>query len=117
VGAQIWPLKEERTLLSEKYDNVRVEESGGMKGDLGKQRWDLVYWPSLIEMVKALTFGATKYSDDNWKTLSRARVEAAVMRHWTEYKTEGKLDTETKLSHLAHMQCCLMFLSWFDKES
>jgi hypothetical protein len=96
--------------------NVKVEESGGMKGDLGKDRWDLVYWPFFIGVVRVLTFGATKYTDNNWKKLSRYRIEGALMRHWTEYKTEGRLDKETKLSHLFHMGCCLMFLCWFDNK-
>ena len=97
--------------------NVKVEKSGGMKGDLGKDRWDLVYWPFLIGMVRVLTFGAVKYTDNNWKKLSRHRIEGALMRHWTEYKTEGKLDKETKMSHLFHMGCCLMFLCWFDDQN
>ena len=96
--------------------NVKVEESGGMKGDLGKDRWDLVYWPFFVGLVKVLTFGAVKYNDDNWKLLSRNRIEGALMRHWTEYKTECKNDKETGMSHLFHMGCCLMFLTWFDSK-
>lgn len=93
---------------------VVVEANGGMKGDGDKPLWNLVYWPLLMAFVRVLTFGATKYSPNNWQKVSRERIEAAVMRHWTEYLTSSKTDSETKESHLAHIMCCLMFLQWKD---
>ena len=97
---------------------VREEASGGMKGDGGKNRWDLVYHPFLTEMVKVLTFGADKYDDYNWQKLSRERIEAAVNRHFNDQYLQGeKSDDETGLSHLAHMACSLMFLHWFDQQA
>ena len=84
------------------------------KGDLGKRDWGLVYWPILDRLVDVLTFGATKYTPNNWQKVSRERYESAVMRHWSLYIQGEKVDQETGISHLAHMMCSLMFLEWFD---
>jgi hypothetical protein len=93
---------------------VVTEASGGMKGDGGKRDWSLVWWPSLDSLVDVLTFGARKYSPDNWQKVNRKRYESALMRHWSAYTQGEELDPETKLSHLSHMMCSLMFLLWFD---
>jgi hypothetical protein len=36
------------------------------------------------------------------------------MRHFKSYIRNKKLDEETRVSHLAHAICCLLFLLWFD---
>ena len=95
---------------------VVTEASGGMKGDGGKRDWGLVDWPSLDRLVDVLTFGARKYSANNWQKVSPARYKAAVMRHWSLYMQGELNDTETNLPHLAHMMCSLMFLMWFDRK-
>ena len=95
--------------------SVTVKEpSGGIKGDGGKEDWSLVEWPLLTEMTKVLTFGAQKYERANWKKVSRTRYEAALMRHWVAYLSGEIVDPETGLAHLAHVNCCLMFLHWMD---
>lgn len=95
---------------------VIEEESGGMKGDGGKRNWGLVWWKALDYLVDVLTFGATKYSPNNWQKVSRERYESAIMRHWSLYMQGEILDKETKLPHLAHIMCSLMFLMWFDEK-
>lgn len=95
---------------------VVTEESGGMKGDGGKRDWGLVFWPALDALVDGLTFGARKYTPNNWQKVSRERFESAVMRHWSLYMQGEENDGESGLSHLAHMMCSLMFLMWFDKQ-
>jgi hypothetical protein len=87
-----------------------------MKGDGGKRNWGLVYWPTLDSLVDVLTFGAKKYTPNNWKTVSRERYESAVMRHWSAYMQGEKADPETGLSHIGHIICSLMFLMWFDNK-
>ena len=37
------------------------------------------------------------------------------MRHLVEYKEGTKIDNESKLSHLDHALCCLLFLKWFEE--
>jgi hypothetical protein len=93
---------------------VTEEESGGKKGDGGKPRWELLYYPFIDEIAKVLTFGAIKYGDENWKKVSRVRYLGAIMRHCAAYLNGERNDKETGLHHLAHAGCCAMFLFWFD---
>lgn len=84
----------------------------GRKFDSGKPRYDLVPFEALEEMVKVLTFGATKYTPDNWRYVDNfdSRYFAACLRHITAYARGELNDPETGLPHLAHAMCCLAFL-------
>jgi hypothetical protein len=89
--------------------------SKGVKFDKQKVRWDLIHWQTYEDVAKVLTFGAVKYSDDNWKKVLRGergpdRYFAAAMRHLVAWKKGEIIDPESGLPHLAHAQCCLMFL-------
>jgi len=88
----------------------------GRKDDQEKARWDLLPYKEVSQVVRVLTFGACKYSDNNWKRVSNPhnRYFAAAMRHLTAWK-EGEIkDPETGQNHLAHAVCCLLFLMWFN---
>lgn len=89
----------------------------GFKKDQGKQRWDLLDIHCISEVVDVITFGANKYSDDNWKQVPRKteRYYSACMRHISAWRMGEKNDNETGKSHLAHAICCLIFLWCFDK--
>ncbi len=88
-------------------------ESGGKKTDLGKPDWSLLPLDAIEEAVKVLTFGATKYSRDNWKNLKRNRVYAAIFRHLKAYQDNpDKLDDETGMLHVSHALCEMIFLTW-----
>lgn len=84
----------------------------GTKKDDGKQRWDLLPFKAVGEVVKVLTFGCRKYSDWNWTHVPNARERyfAAGQRHFVAWWGGEKLDPETGLSTLAHAICCLLFL-------
>ena len=90
----------------------------GSKYDAGKPRWDLLPWGEVEQVVKVLTYGAKKYSDNNWVHVEnpRRRYFAAAMRHTTAWFMGEKNDAETGCSHLAHAICCLLFLMHFDDE-
>ena len=82
----------------------------GNKLDAGKPRYSLVPQDALHEVVKVLTYGAKKYSDDNWKRVPdlQRRYKDAAGRH--EYQNQSAdFDDETGLYHLAHKICCDMF--------
>lgn len=101
--------------LPKEQDLVRPRGEG-RKDDREKPRFDLLPWGPITEVVKVLTLGAVTYADDNWKQVPRARQRyfSAAQRHLTAW-WEGELnDPQTKLSHLAHAVCCLLFLLWFD---
>jgi hypothetical protein len=91
----------------------------GVKYDNGKPRWSLLPWKETEEIVKVLTHGAIKYPEkDNWKKVTplRERYYDALLRHVTAWWHGEKEDPETRLSHLAHAGCCILFLMWSDNK-
>jgi hypothetical protein len=95
----------------------RINLSGeGVKFDAGKPQWSLMQWKALTEVVKVLTYGAKKYSPNNWRKVPNARTRYidAAGRHFAAYCAGEKNDSETGISHLAHAMCCLLFLLAFE---
>lgn len=84
----------------------------GVKLDSGKPRYSLMPPIALELIVKVLTFGAEKYSPNNWKYVDNAeeRYLDATMRHIEAYRRGEFLDAESGLPHLAHAGCCISFL-------
>lgn len=95
---------------------MTVGEFKGTKYDEGKNRWDLLPLAQIEKVVKVITFGATKYGPENWKSLAdpQGRYFAAAMRHLVAYRQGSKLDHESGLPHLAHAITNIVFLMWFD---
>jgi hypothetical protein len=93
-------------------------EEKGSKYDGDKLRWDLLDLGLVEEVVKILTFGANKYSPNNWQKVENGedRYYAALMRHLTEYRKGNRIDEESGLNHLSHLMCNVLFLLWFDKQ-
>jgi len=89
----------------------------GIKYDTEKDRWDLLPFQVIKDVVKVLTLGAKKYADDNWKNVEpyRKRYLSACMRHIVAWEGSEINDPETKIHHLAHAICCLIFIIWKDK--
>ena len=85
----------------------------GLKYDDNKPRYDLIPKQPLEDIAKVLTFGAGKYSDDNWKKVEsgRARYYSATIRHIEAWRAGENLDSESGLPHLAHAMATLMFLA------
>ena len=82
-----------------------------VKADQGKSRWDLLPFRATEQIVKVVTFGATKYGPDNWRNNPQhERFVSATFRHLYSWITGEKNDPESGLSHLAHAMCNLMFL-------
>jgi hypothetical protein len=99
----------------EPQDNDQVE---GVKHDKAKRDWALVPWREMGQVVDVLDLGCRKYSADNWMHVPGAerRYFAAAMRHLTARRTGEINDPETKLPHLAHCICCLLFALWLDNQ-
>lgn len=89
----------------------------GLKYDTGKLRWDLLPMECVEDVVKILSFGSTKYGDNNWQNVTpfEDRYFAALMRHLVAFRKGEKVDPESGLSHLAHAMCNVIFLSWNEK--
>ena len=84
----------------------------GKKYDAGKDRFDLIDDWAEREFARALTWGATKYGDDNWREVSELqnRYFAALRRHINSRRRGEVYDKETGLHHLAHAMACLHFM-------
>lgn len=95
--AQLEPQKMAPTLGAKKYDG-------------GKARFDLLPWRALGWVAKVLTYGTQKYSENNWQGVSVERYEAAMLRHYEEWRAGFALDEESGLPHAAHMACCALFI-------
>jgi len=88
----------------------------GVKKDSGKLQWALLPWREVGQVVDVLTKGVKKYSEDNWMHVpgGERRYMEAAMRHIIARQRGEINDKETKLPHLAHAVCCLLFWLWFD---
>ena len=91
-----------------------------LKADINKPRLELIEPEFIIGLGKVLTFGANKYSANNWKNATVddvERIKGALLRHQMAYLKGEKIDPETGLSHLYHIACNLMFLDYFDRQN
>lgn len=91
----------------------------GLKFDQEKMRYDLVPFRGMDDVVRVLTYGANKYSADNWRNVDHAeeRYPAAALRHISAYLQGEEHDPESKLPHLAHAICSLLFVLTLDQET
>ena len=78
-------------------------ESPGYKEDKGKLRYDLLPPHALDELAKVYTYGANKYTDNNWrKGMKWGRVFGALMRHLWKFWAGEEKDKESGILHLSH---------------
>ena len=89
----------------------------GVKYDAGKLRYDLLPPEPVEELVKVLTYGATKYTDGGWKKVEpyKDRYLASTLRHLMAWRMGEVRDNESGLPHLAHAMCCLTFMLWKER--
>jgi hypothetical protein len=88
-------------------------EEKGERENKGKLRWSLVSRKALAPMVRVLMFGAEKYDDHNWKKgLKYTEICESLQRHMDDFLDGDDNDDESKLSHVGHILCNAMFLSY-----
>jgi hypothetical protein len=93
--------KEENSMSSEK----------GIKFDSGKVDRTIVPYDSVVEIAKALHFGAKKYSRNNYKQgMEYLRLLAAADRHLGALTKREDIDPESGLHHLAHAGACIVMM-------
>ena len=88
----------------------------GLKYDSGKLLWQLLPLDAIEEIVKVLTMGEAKYGSNNWQKLDdfENRYFGAMMRHMKSHRCGDKFDKESKLLHLSHAACNIIFLLWHE---
>lgn len=70
------------------------------------------------EVARVLTYGAAKYSPNNWRTSgSWLKVLDSGMRHVDAYLTGQEVDDESGIHHFGHLGCNLAFLLEFIAQS
>lgn len=88
----------------------------GIKHDNEKPQMELLSPFALEQVAAVMTFGAKKYSANNWRNgFKYSRLISAVLRHVTAYMKGEAKDPETGLSHLAHACCGLFMLLEFEQ--
>lgn len=88
-----------------------------VKYDKEKPRMDLLDWQALDGLASVLTFGAQKYSPNNWrKGMDQQRLVGALLRHLSAIQQGELIDKESGLPHIDHVGCNWMFLSWYMKQ-
>lgn len=102
--------------MVEKEGKGNMDTTLGVKFDEDKPKFSLMKTDALLEMVAVLTYGAKKYSPDNWKHLPNAkqRYFDAANRHMWQWFGGEERDQESGLHHLAHAMSSLMFLIQMD---
>ena len=92
------------------------QKQKGLKYDDGKDRWDLLPLYPISQIVKVLTFGAKKYSDNSWQQVENGidRYYSALMRHIFAWRSGEKNDSESGMPHLSHALTNLMFIVWIE---
>ena len=93
-------------------DDSDASVIAGVKADAGKPRYDLLPWRAIEAVARVMTFGARKYSDDQWRRVPNARQRyfAAALRHLVAWYLGQPTDEESGEPHLAHAACCVLFL-------
>ncbi len=77
----------------------------------GKARFDLLPPRPVEDVVRVLTFGASKYGDRNWEQgMPWMGCVASAKRHLSAWEQGQDLDPESGLPHLAHVATNVVFL-------
>ena len=92
------------------------EKAKAMRFNKNKLSWSLVDFESMESMVEVLMFGAKKYERHNWKSgLDVDEVCESLARDLFAFMNGEDKDKESGLSHIGHIQCNSMFLSYMMK--
>lgn len=93
------------------------EKQEAVKHDQAKPGMALLPTSSLVSIAEVLDFGARKYAAHNWrKGMDWSRLLGSALRHLTSYNDGEDKDSESGLSHLAHLGCCVLFLLEYENK-
>ena len=98
-------------------NNMNPLTDKGLRFNDSKPKWSLVPQTALIPMVRVLEFGAAKYAPYNWmKGLSVTEICESLKRHLDAFMEGEDTDPESGISHIGHIQCNALFISYMMKK-
>ncbi len=104
-------------LKNEKEKDMLVNQTAARYNE-GKIRYELIPAFALEQLALAYTYGAQKYSDDNWrKGFSWRKTIGSLLRHVYKWARGEKLDDESNCHHLAMAAWNAFTLLMFEKSS
>lgn len=94
--------------------NVNSSERGtGARFNDGKPAFDLLPLFVLTPALEVLDYGRRKYAAWNWcKGQPYSVVMASMLRHLSAFQAGEDTDPESGLSHVGHILCNALFLSF-----
>ena len=106
------------------YRNIVLPSSStspiieGKHFDEGKLRVDLIPPEALEALAEVLSYGSKKYGDKNWeKGIHYTRLYGSILRHLISWAKGEDIDDESKLPHIYHAFCDIMFLVTYTKRN
>lgn len=96
------------------------QDKKAVRHNQDKLRVDLIPTQLTESVAKVLTFGAKKYSPNNWKGFTKEQQDeilGSLLRHILEYQKGNKIDSESGLHHLAHAACNIAFILYFEEQN
>lgn len=104
----------EKKVITTDFEDIEWFKGGpGIKQDFGKPKISLIPSEAIIEMAKAFTYGASKYSEHNFKSgIKYSRLLDAAMRHLLAFNSGEDTDFESKNNHLGHALASIAMLTY-----
>lgn len=99
---------------------LKETETEAVRFNEDKLRYDLIPPEFIREVAEVFTFGANKYTPDNWKGFTpeqQEEIKGSLLRHIYAYLEGEENDPESGLSHLAHAGCNLAFMIYFKNKN
>lgn len=94
------------------WDAVAADFPGFTKHDGAKPPMGNLPWRALLAVREVMSYGASKYGEDNWRRASPAEVDRyihAAFRHLIAHQMGHDTDPESGHSHIAHAATSLLF--------
>ena len=102
--------------LKDIEDKLFLSIPTATKYDTNKLPMSLLPTAALEAIADVLRFGAIKYDKYNWaKGMDWSRLTDATLRHLLAWNNGESVDKESKICHVAHAACNLVFLLTYIK--
>lgn len=98
------------------FSHMEGENQEAIRFNKDKLRYDLIPPEFITALAEVFTFGAQKYTPNNWKGFTpeqQEEIKGSLLRHIYAYLEGEENDPESGLSHLAHAGCNLAFMIYF----